>query len=822
MHLPSRPLAASLSALIALGTVTPVGSAIAADGWSVLEGRLTLGVAEDETGRVADSAFIVDGLESQEVSLPPGEATRLAGKKVRASGRKDGDRVKVSAINEAPGQGADAAQAGGITAAEGPDGTATADETVAASLYPGARNVAGVRRVAIINFNFSNDRRVPFSNAAVRSAAFSATRSMASYYREVSGDRIDVTGSVFGWYTIPAQNSGCQTSTWASQARSAAVKAGVNLSSYDHIVYSFPKVSSCWWYGLAEISGRGSWLNGQGTNHQVMGHELGHNLGLWHARSKRCVNRAGTRVAFSGSCTTNEYGDPFEAMGLTSRHFNTTHRTGIGIVPEDGVRIVSATRTLTLAPASSPSGIRLIRIPRASAPGTYFDLEFRPNTGVFDRFGTGSTNRGVLIRISGGLLASTNLLDMTPSTVSFGDAALVSGRAWKHGLDRVTIGVGAVTATGIRVSITFGPDVHAPSAPSNLAARAYSTSVTLSWSAAWDNVAVSAYRLYLSGTLIGSLPGTSRAYTDTGRQPLTEYRYTLRAVDAAGNVGPAASITTTTLPPDVNPPSAPSWLTASAGLDSASLAWGAATDPEGPVTSYRVWRDGRVIANPIATTRTFTDTGLAPGTYTYAVAALDTAGNVGVPLTRTVRIVGPDLETPSAPADLSAATSQEAVSLSWRAASDNVGVTRYLVARDGVVIATLSSGARGYRDSGLASGTTYRYTVRAVDGAGNVGPAAEIEATVLPPDTEAPSAPQGLRVTDERRHSVRIEWDPATDNVGVVSYRLYENGRLAATIGGTSTWDRPGEVITVYTVVALDAAGNASPASEPLVVEDGR
>lgn len=819
MHFRSRRLAASLAAILALGSAAPVGAALTTGTESVVEGTLVLGVAEDmASGRSADSAFIVDGVSTQEVTLSPGEAARLAGKTVRVKGKKNADRLAVTSITTT-------ASGSPATAAEGPDGGMTAaatTETTDVALYPGARNVAGGRRVAIINFNFSNDRRVPFSTASVRAAAFSATRSMASYYREVSDDRIDISGAVFGWYTISAKNTGCQISTWASQARNQAAKAGVNLASYDHIVYSFPKVAACWWHGFAEITGRGSWLNGQGINTQVMTHELGHNLGLWHARSKRCVSSTGSRVALSGKCTTNEYGDPYEGMGVSHRHFNTTHRTALGLVPVDGVKIVRATRTLTLASASSSSGIRLLRIPRASAPGTFFDLEFRPNTGVFDRFGTGTTNRGVLVRIGAGLRASTTLLDMAPSTISYLDAALVTGRAWKHGTDRVTIGVGAVTAAGIKVSITFGPDVHAPSAPSGLAAVPYATSVNLTWSAAWDNVAVSKYRIYRDGTLVSTIPGTSRTFVDTGRRPLTEYRYAIRAVDAAGNVGAAASVTTTTLAPDANAPSAPSWLSADAGLDSTRLSWGAATDREGPVAAYRVSRDGRVLANLSAATRTYLDAGVAPGTYVYAVAAIDMAGNVGTPVTRTVRIVGPDIAPPTAPGSVSATADDTSVWISWQSAADEVGVTGYVVARDGQELATLSSLARSHRDSALAPGT-YRYTVRAIDGAGNVGPTAEAFVTILPPDTEAPTAPQGLRVTYERRSSIRIVWDHSTDNVGVVSYRLYEGEwQEATTDGWNSTWARPDDGMNVYTVVAVDAAGNVSAASEPLFFERSR
>jgi hypothetical protein len=90
-------------------------------------------------------------------------------------------------------------------------------------------------------------------------------------------------------------------------------------------------------------------------------------------------------------------------------------------------------------------------------------------------------------------------------------------------------------------------------------------------------------------------------------------------------------------PPDTQPPSAPGTLTASEGLGTASLTWGAATDNVG-VTGYTVYRSVNssftpAPANQIAQTSgtSYIDSGLAAGTYYYLVTAFDAAGNVGPP-----------------------------------------------------------------------------------------------------------------------------------------------------------------------------------------------
>jgi glucose/arabinose dehydrogenase/chitodextrinase len=96
--------------------------------------------------------------------------------------------------------------------------------------------------------------------------------------------------------------------------------------------------------------------------------------------------------------------------------------------------------------------------------------------------------------------------------------------------------------------------------------------------------------------------------------------------------------------------------------------------------------------------------------------------------------VAPDTQAPTAPTNLAAtAISSTRIDLAWTAATDNVGVTEYRIERclgsgcqSFVQIAT--TGATTYSNTGLASRTRYRYRVRAVDAALNVGPYSNIAA----------------------------------------------------------------------------------------------
>lgn len=90
---------------------------------------------------------------------------------------------------------------------------------------------------------------------------------------------------------------------------------------------------------------------------------------------------------------------------------------------------------------------------------------------------------------------------------------------------------------------------------------------------------------------------------------------------------------------------------------------------------------------------------------------------------------GGETQAPSVPAGLTVTgTTSSSVSLSWTAATDDTGVTGYDVYRGSVKVGT--STGTSYTDSGLTAGTSYSYSVRARDAAGNTSAAsASVPAT---------------------------------------------------------------------------------------------
>src|SRR5947209_2365914 len=175
-----------------------------------------------------------------------------------------------------------------------------------------------------------------------------------------------------------------------------------------------------------------------------------------------------------------------------------------------------------------------------------------------------------------------------------------------------------------------------------------------------------------------------------------------------------------------------------------------------------------------------------------------------------------DTTPPTTPTGLmAAAAGSTGANLSWSASTDNVGVTGYIVRRNGVQVATPAT--TSFADTGLSAATTYSYTVAARDAAGNTSPdSASVSITIASvADTTPPSTPTGLTAAVAGSNGANLSWSASTDNVGVTGYIVRRNGVQVATPTPTRFADTGLSAATTYsyTVAARDAAGNTSPNS---------
>lgn len=265
-------------------------------------------------------------------------------------------------------------------------------------------------------------------------------------------------------------------------------------------------------------------------------------------------------------------------------------------------------------------------------------------------------------------------------------------------------------------------DSISPTKPGNLHTVSVAASaVQLQWTASTDNVAVAGYRIYRNTVLLATLNGTT--YLDSTVTADSNYQYYVEAYDAASNSNASDPISVTTLAlviPDTTAPTAPTNLRTSTAptASSVSLVWNASTDNIA-VSGYRVYRNGSLIATTAS--NSYTDTAVSASTsYTYLAMAFDAANNTASSNSLAINTpAAADTSAPTAPTNLRTSTTPTTtqVSLIWNASTDNVGVAYYRIYRNSTQISQTTNIT--YIDNTVSAGTSYTYTVRAYDAAGN-------------------------------------------------------------------------------------------------------
>jgi len=348
-------------------------------------------------------------------------------------------------------------------------------------------------------------------------------------------------------------------------------------------------------------------------------------------------------------------------------------------------------------------------------------------------------------------------------------------------------------------------DTLPPTEPTNLVAVPQSTTqINLTWTPALDqSFGITYYIERCQGTgcadfserMAGYIP---TSFADADLQPQTTYRYRVRARDAVLLFGAySAIVTAITLTPDTESPTVATALTATAQSPSTiAVQWGGATDNVAVARYSLESCQGTGCSNFVEVFNgngaSFLHSSLQELTsYSYRVRAFDTSENVSAYSTvvsaTTPEI--PDTQPPSAPGSLTvAAQSTSQVNVNWSAAADDRVVTNYLVERcagnacsgfQQIVVTNTQS----YTDNNVTARRIYRYRVRAVDAANNLGPFSAI-AQVMTPDLPTPTPTP-----------------PPPSNPTVTSYYNYDE------LGRLSQATRSDGSVTIY---SYDANGNAT------------
>ncbi|MFC8564500.1 discoidin domain-containing protein [Streptomyces sp. NPDC057245] len=202
------------------------------------------------------------------------------------------------------------------------------------------------------------------------------------------------------------------------------------------------------------------------------------------------------------------------------------------------------------------------------------------------------------------------------------------------------------------------------------------------------------------------------------------------------------------------------------------------------------------------------------------------SANTGQPAAQVseLEVYGPatgDTRAPTTPANLAftePATGQ--IRLTWTASSDDTAVTGYDVYANGTLLTSVPGDVTTYTDTRPA-GETVTYHVRARDAAGNLSAdSAPVTRRAGTGDTQAPTAPANLALTEADAGEIVLTWTPSTDNEGVTGYDVYAGNKLRGSVAGdvtTYTDKQPLSANVTYFVRARDAAGNESADSNSVV-----
>ncbi len=293
-----------------------------------------------------------------------------------------------------------------------------------------------------------------------------------------------------------------------------------------------------------------------------------------------------------------------------------------------------------------------------------------------------------------------------------------------------------------------------PAKPSTLTASDTSCSVVrLDWSSSAN---AEHYVVYRDGMPIATVLAIKTFYN----APASGGDH-LFGVAAENSCGRSDSVTATGT---ILPPPPPSPVTVIASDTSCSLVridW----SPEAGADSFRVYRDGALIATVPGGTLFVVDTPPS-GAYTYGVASGNSCG-YSVP----AETMGKRLDKPPPPASLTASDSScSIIRLDW---SDVPGADSFHVYRNAVHLTSVESAVR-FLEDGVVPGS-YSYEVTASNKCG-VSIAANTTGIVLPP---APTAPVLFTASDTSCSIVRLDWSAAAD---ADSYLVYRDGAKIASL----------------------------------------
>jgi fibronectin type 3 domain-containing protein len=362
----------------------------------------------------------------------------------------------------------------------------------------------------------------------------------------------------------------------------------------------------------------------------------------------------------------------------------------------------------------------------------------------------------------------------------------------------------------------------APGAPTLAPATPGNSSVTLAWTppASDGGSTITTYKIYRStssgGETLLDTVGTVTGYSDTTAVNGTTYFYEVSAVNPVGE-GARSNERSATPSPPATVPGQPGITRAAPGTNTVTLEWITPGSGGSPITGFKIYRgttaNGETLLTTTGVVDSYTDATVASGqAYFYEVSAVNAVGE-GVRSDE-----HPVTTLPVAPALDSAVAGDTSVALTWSAPTPSGGapLTNYKLYRtpaggSEALLATIDPTVTSYTDQAVVNGTTYTYTVSAVN-VGGEGPKSAARSATPATVPHAPS----LDSATAGNTTVTLSWSPPVTNGGaaITNYRIYRAAgtgsiALVATVGNVTSYTDvvSNRDVYDYRVTAVNAMG---------------